>query len=128
MEENSGRIKGFSFYVVLIYSAIALVLTVNQIFGLRILGFYPVGYNYYFLAAYLPVFFLFNPAAKKDLNRIPWYDWLLFLASCASGIYLGIHALESIDSGWEYKAPLAPTVCGAILVVTCIEAVRRAGD
>jgi len=127
MEDSSGRIKDFSYYVVLIYSAFALFLTVNQIFSLRTFDFYPVGYNYYFLSVYLPIVFLFNPAMKMHANRIPWYDWVFFAVSCVSAVYLGFHALESIDGGWEYKAPLIPTICGTALLILSIEAVRRAG-
>ncbi|MFC1885706.1 TRAP transporter permease [Thermodesulfobacteriota bacterium] len=127
MEDSIGRIKGFSYYVLLIYSALALYLAVNQCFSLRLFGFYPVGYLQYFLALYLPMVFLTTPAAKRYANRIPWFDWAAFVITCISGIYLGFYALDSLDSGWEYKAPVLPTICGIALLILSIEAVRRAG-
>ncbi len=127
MEDSSGRIKGFSYYVILVYSALALFLTINQCFSLRLFGFYPVGYNYYFLSVYLPMVFLTTPAVKQYADRIPWFDWVAFVISSASGMYLGFHALESIDGGWEYHAPVIPTIFGILLLILSIEAVRRAG-
>lgn len=126
-ETQQKRVQGLSYFIVLIWSALALLLCVNQIFSLRIFGFYPVGYEYYFIGLYLPICFLIYPAMKRDTFKIPWYDWALFILCVVVSCYFGYNGLRLIDLGWEYKAPLMPTVAGGLLILLCLEAVRRTG-
>lgn len=126
-ETQQKRVQGLSYFIVFLWSALALLLCLNQVFSLRIFGFYPVGYEYYFIGLYLPICFLISPAMKRDAFKIPWYDWALFILCVVVCCYLGYNGLKIIDSGWEYKAPLVPTVAGFFLILLCLEAVRRMG-
>jgi TRAP transporter 4TM/12TM fusion protein len=125
--ETQKRLQGLPYFIVLVWSSLALLICINQVFSLRIGGFFPVGYNYYFLGLYLPICFLIYPAVKKDADRIPWYDWMIFLICFLSSVYLGFNGLNIIDLGWEYKAPLLPTIAGTMLILFSVEAIRRTG-
>jgi len=128
-EKSEGRLQGFSYVVVAIMSAIGIFVCVNQIFHLNIAGFMPIGnaYYYYILTCYLSISFLIFPGRKKDSNKVPWYDWVLFIICMMSTIYLALNAYNILTKGWEYAAPLLPTLAGAVLILLSLEGVRRAG-
>ncbi|MCK4816770.1 hypothetical protein KA005_13450, partial [bacterium] len=100
MEENTGkesekkgslRLKGFSYAVTAIMSALAILLCVNQLFHLKIAGFMPIGnaYYYYILTLYMSISFLIFSGGKRYTNKVPWFDWGLFIICIATTVYLG---------------------------------------
>ncbi|MBC8418155.1 MAG: TRAP transporter permease [Desulfobacterales bacterium] len=110
-------------------SSLGILLCINQIFHLNIGGFMPIGnaYYYYILTFYLSISFLVFPGAKKDSNRVPWYDWGLFILCIVTTLYLGLNAYNILTKGWEYVAPALPTLAGGILWLLALEGIRRTG-
>ena len=121
----------FWFYVFLLFSALLLFLSVNQMFRLNLWGFTPVdnSYLYYMLAFSLSLVFIYFPATSSaPRDRLPWYDVGLALITVVINIYLGIMGMDMISFGWEYTAPWLPTIFSVILWALVLEAVRRASD
>lgn len=128
---NGGRsrVQGFAYGLTAFISGLAILLCINQIFHLNIAGFMPIGnaYYYYILTFYLSISFLIFPAGKRYADRIPWFDWVLFIVCIADTVYLGVNAYNILTKGWEYVAPPLPTLASAILWILALEGVRRAG-
>jgi len=126
--EQETRLKGASYILSAIMSALGIIICINQIFLLKIAGFMPVAnaYFYYILTCYLSISFLIFPGRKRDNNRLPWYDWMLFIICILVTIYLGLNAYNILIKGWEYDAPFMPTLAGAVLWLLALEGVRRA--
>jgi len=121
----------FWFYLFLVFSALLLFLSVNQMFRLDTWGFSPVdnSYLYYMIAFSLPLVFIYFPAtAAAPQNRVPWYDVGLAAITVMINIYLGIIGMDIISLGWEYTGPWLPTLFSIILWALVLEAVRRASD
>lgn len=112
-----------------VISVLGTLLCINQIFHLRIAGFMPIGnaYYYYILAMYLSLVFLLFPGSKAGNVKVIWYDWILFFLCMAVNFYLGGNAYNILTKGWEYSAPILPTLAGGILWLLALEAIRRAG-
>jgi TRAP transporter 4TM/12TM fusion protein len=125
----ASRPGGAAFWAVLVLTAVGLAMTINQTFVLGILGFQPLGngFLYYLIGIFLAVAFLCFPARARDARRVPWYDWLLAVAGLGSTIYLAQHALQIINEGWEFSAPVEAMVASSIVVVLALEGVRRCG-
>ena len=121
------RIQGISFVTVVITAAIGILISINQLFQLNIAGFMPIasGYYYCILATFLSVSFLIFPARKNDRQRLPWYDWVIFVVCVGVNIYYATQSYAILTGGWEYKAPLLPTVMGFVLWALALEGVRR---
>lgn len=124
------NIKNIStpWYVVLIlmFSA-SLIIVINQVFSLRLLGFFPMGnaYNFYLVGILLGAVFIMYPATENTVNRITWSDKLLFGLSFAICFYFAHHALDIIRFGWELIAPPLPTALSVILWLLVLEGGRR---
>jgi len=127
--ENGKRLSGFSYGLTAVISTLALILCINQIFHLTILGFMPIGnsYYYYILTFYLSLSFLIFPGSKKSKKKIKWYDWVLFLCCIIITVFLGINGYNILTKGWEYSAPVLPTIASFLLWLLSLEATRRAG-
>lgn len=124
LDRNNRFWKG----VVIFFSAITLLLSINQIFNLKLFGFIPMlnEYLYYLLAFNLSLVFIIYPAVKKDdSNQIKWYDLILFFLAIAINIYLAFQSEEMIKKAWEQYAPMLPTILSVIQWGIVIEAVRR---
>ena len=128
-ERSESRIQGLSYLVAFLMSAFGILLCVNQLFHLNIAGFMPIGnaYYYYILTFYLSSSFLIFPSSKKYNNKVPWFDWVLFIITLVTTLYLGLNAYNILTKGWEYIAPPLPTLAGAILWALSLEGVRRTG-
>jgi len=127
------RIKPGSFWykIYFLFSALLILLVLNQIFRLHVLGFKPMenSYLYYIMALSMSLAFLHYPmSGTAPRDRVPWYDVALFLLTIVVNLYLGVHGLDIINLGWEYMAPATPTICSIILWALVLEAVRRATD
>ncbi|MCX5909794.1 MAG: TRAP transporter permease, partial [Deltaproteobacteria bacterium] len=125
------RLNTYWYIVFVFFSIIGIVLAVNQLFSLGLFGFAPIDTTYFYLmlAFYLSGTFLIYPATSAGAGKkLPWYDALLFLVTVTAAIYLALHGLDIIELGWEYSAPLLPTVASVLLWVLVLEAVRRSTD
>lgn len=125
MTERLGR---FWTIIALILVLSAVCISVNQLFYLKLFGFSPIfeAYLYYLLASFLPLAFLIWPARKsEDVQKVQWYDVLLFIIALVFPIYLGINGERVVLMGWETNAPMLPTVGSILLWIVILEGVRR---
>lgn len=79
----------------------------------------------------LPMAFILYPFAsskKRELpeNKVPWYDWILAVASAAPGIYIIMHydqimmRIQGVDD-----ITMIQMVLGTMLILLLLEATRR---
>lgn len=124
-----GRMKGATYAAVLTLGTLGLLMTINQVFVLRFMGFQPLGssFLYYIIGIFLAAAFLIYPMTKNARERTPVYDWLFGLIAIACTGYLGYHGLTIIEQGWDFSAPTEATVISGILLVLIIEGIRRCG-
>ncbi|MCA8866626.1 TRAP transporter permease [Halomonas sp. SBBP1] len=123
------RLEGSARWIVMGLGAVGLLMTINQTFALKLLGFYPIGnaFIYYLIGLFLSVALLIFPARKADTERLPWYDWVLAGAALGGSIYLGLNGLRMTQQGWEYFAPLEATLVATMMLLLVLEGVRRCG-
>ncbi len=83
-----------------------ILLCINQQFALRFfIGYTQLNTEYFYLliALMLPFTFLIFPGSSRaPLDRIPWYDALLFVATFAASIYLMTFIRAAASNGWEF--------------------------
>ena len=76
-------------WVLIVAAAVTILLCVNQQFSLRFFIEYTqlnTEYFYLLIALMLPFTFLIFPGSEKArLDRVPWYDVLLFVADARLG-------------------------------------------
>jgi TRAP transporter 4TM/12TM fusion protein len=126
---QKGRLSGPAYWVALALGALGLLMAMNQTFTWRLLGFEPLGnaFLYYLIGLFLAASFLVYPLRPADAQRIAWYDWVLAAAAMGACIYLGRHALEIIEQGWDFSAPIEATATSGLLLLLVLEGVRRCG-
>ncbi|MEM2575901.1 MAG: TRAP transporter large permease subunit, partial [Sulfolobales archaeon] len=75
----------------------------------------------------LPLIYLLYPARKKDINRIPWYDYLLAIISAIPPLLLHLNCVSWVYGRWYFitELPTEQFILGLIFLVTIVEAVRR---
>lgn len=115
--------------VLIVFSVLALGLAVLYIFLLKPFGFMLIetAYFYSLIAFYVSLVFIVFPASKSvPRDKTPWYDYLLFFFCLGTSIYYAFMAFDIIQKGWEFRAPLLPTLLGVGLWFLVLEAVRRA--
>ncbi|MEI2385282.1 TRAP transporter fused permease subunit [Breoghania sp. JC706] len=129
MPSPRARPAGLARLAVLGLGALGVLLALNQVFLLNLFGFQPLGnsYLYYLIGIFLSVAFLVVPARTADTGHTRWYDWLLVVLLLPACGYLGWHGLDIIQLGWEYDAPWQADLASAIVIVSALEGVRRAG-
>ena len=128
-EEGISRSLPLSWKAVLIiFSVLALVLAILQIFLLTPFGFmlFETAYYYCLIGFYVSLVFIIFPAHKKARGEIPWYDYILFFLCSGTAIYLAFMAEGIALKGWEFRAPPLPTILSLGLWLMVLEAVRRA--
>jgi TRAP transporter 4TM/12TM fusion protein len=109
-----------------------ILLCINQQFALRFLiGHTQLNTEYFYLliALMLPFTFLMFPGMPKaDLDRVPWYDVVLFVGTFASAIYLMMNIRKAAQFGWEFDgAPTGVIASGLVMWFVLLEALRRTG-
>ena len=109
-----------------------IFLCVNQQFALRFfVGFTPLNTEYYYglVLVMLPFVFLLFPGTEgAPLERVPWYDALLFALTAAASLYLMLHIRKAAELGWEFGgAPGQVVWAGYLLWALLMEALRRTG-
>jgi TRAP transporter 4TM/12TM fusion protein len=125
-------LRGTWRWVLMIATAATILLCVNQQFSLRFFIDYTqlnTEYFYLLIALMLPFTFLIFPGSEKaPLDRIPWYDLLLFLATFGSAIFLMANIRKAAALGWEFEgAPTNVIVAGLVMWFVLMEALRRTG-
>ncbi len=113
-------------------TAATILLCINQQFTLRFFVDYTqlnTEYFYLLIALMLPFTFLIFPGSETaPLDRIPWYDVVLFVATFAASIWLMAHIREAAQFGWEYAgAPNSVIAGGLVMWAVLMEALRRTG-
>ena len=117
--------------VVVAFTTIAVLLSVNQLFNFRLFIGYVIldnGYLYLLIGLLVPLVFLIFPPTKTAVrDRVPWYDVVLFFALVGVCAYFLVNSRLILSEGWEYAAPLPAIYCGFALWILILEAVRRSG-
>jgi TRAP transporter 4TM/12TM fusion protein len=125
-------LRGVWRWALIIATAITIGLCMNQQFGLRFfVGFTPLNTEYFYLLVLtmLPFTFLIFPGgAKAPLDRVPWYDAVLFVATAAASIYLMMQIRKAAELGWEFGGAPQPVIwTGYVMWAVLMEALRRTG-
>ena len=125
-------LRGAWRWALLVATAATILLCINQQFSLRFFIDYTqlnTEYFYLLIALMLPFTFLIFPGADKaSLDRIPWYDVVLFVATFCSAIFLMANIRKAAALGWEFAgAPMPVIVSGLIMWAALMEALRRTG-
>ena len=121
----------FWFTLFLVFSGFSLLVAVNKIFNLDLFGavFLDNTYMYTLLALYLSLVFPLYPiTASAPRDRVPWYDVGLFFITLTVCSYFAVNGLKITRLGWEFAAPLIPTLFSLLLWALVLEAVRRVTD
>src|SRR6478609_6075881 len=113
-------------------TAATILLCINQQFSLRFfIGYTQLNTEYFYLliALMLPFTFLIFPGGETSpLDRIPWYDIVLFIATFVCAILLMRSVRKAAEAGWEFGgAPMNVIVAGVIMWAVLMEALRRTG-
>lgn len=111
--------------VIVVFTIIGILLSINMLFYLELFGFNPIqnAYLYFILACFIPISFLMFPAKKGQ--KIKWYDFILAVLAFAILLYLALNGQRIILEGWEYNAPQYVTYASIILWGILLEALRR---
>lgn len=116
----------------IVATAITILLCINQQFNIRFfVGYTQLNTEYFYLliALMLPFTFLIFPGSETSpLDRVPWYDVVIALATCGASIWLMLNIRDAAALGWEYAgAPTSLIVAGLIMWAVLMEALRRTG-
>lgn len=119
-------------WALIVATAATILLCINQQFSLRFfIGYTQLDTEYFYLliALMLPFTFLIFPGAETSpLDRIPWYDILLFVVTVGASIELMMHVRKAAEAGWEFGgAPTSVIVAGLLMWAVLMEALRRTG-
>jgi TRAP transporter 4TM/12TM fusion protein len=125
-------LRGAWRWLLLAGTAVTIFLCVNQQFALRFfVGFTPLNTEYYYglVLVMLPFVFLIFPGTERaPLERVPWYDALLFALTAAASLYLMLHIRKAAELGWEFGgAPANVVWAGYLMWALLMEALRRTG-
>jgi TRAP transporter 4TM/12TM fusion protein len=125
-------LQGFWRWALIVATAVTILLCINQQFSLRFFINYTqlnTEYFYLLIALMLPFTFVIFPATTTaPLNRVPWYDLVLFVVTFGASLYLMSFIRAAAASGWEFGgAPQGVIVAGLIMWVVLMEALRRTG-
>jgi TRAP transporter 4TM/12TM fusion protein len=126
------KLTGAWRWLLVAMTAVTIALCINQQFTLRFfVGFTQLNTEYYYLLVLcmLPfTFVIFPGSSRARLDRVPWYDVVLFLATVASSIFLMLNVRRAAELGWEFGgAPTPVNVAGLVMWVLLMEALRRTG-
>ena len=119
-------------WLLIAFTAVTIFLCINQQFTLRFfVGYTQLNTEYYYLliVLMLPFTFLIFPGSEKaPLDRIPWYDVVLFALTVVSGIYLMLNIRTAAELGWEFNGAPQPIIwAGLAMWFILMEALRRTG-
>ncbi|KIN65654.1 TRAP transporter, 4tm/12tm fusion protein [Sulfitobacter noctilucae] len=121
--------SGAARWVIIVFTLIAIGFAINQLFNLRLGGYSLLEgmYLYVLAALFLSLTFITFRAWGPPSSKVPWYDWLLALATLVVAGYFVVTAGASLDGGWEYAPPDNAIWASIALYVLILEGTRRAG-
>ncbi len=113
-------------------AALTIFLCVNQQFVLRFfVGFTPLNTEYYYgliLVMFPFVFVIFPGTADAQLDRVTWYDILLFVVTALVSLLFILNIRKAAELGWEFNAaPQNLVWAGYVMWALLMEALRRTG-
>ena len=124
-------LKGIWRTLFLTFTAVGVLLSVNQIYNLKMFAEVVIldnSYLYLLLGIFFSIVFLIFPAtAKSSREVIPWYDYVFFATALAISCYFSWNGLRSLEEGWEYDSPTEPVVLAFFMWALIMEGARRAG-
>src|SRR5262245_60746883 len=95
-------------------TAATIGLCINQQFTLRFfVGYTQLNTEYYYLLILLMLpftFLIFPGSSRAPLDRVPWYDVVLFLTTVAAALILMFNVYKAAQLGWEFGG--APSIFG----------------
>src|SRR5215813_13970703 len=120
-------LRGAWRWALVVATAAVILLCINQQFSLRFfIGYTQLNTEYFYLliALMLPFTFLIFPGTEKaPLDRVPWYDALLFAVTAGSALYLMFNVRKAAELGWEFGGAPAPVIgAGLVMWVLLMEA------
>jgi len=125
------KLKGFWGTIFAVFTGIAVVLGINQMFNLGFgIGLVLIEPRYFYLltALLLPLVFVAFPATKAGSKEsVPWYDALLALITFVVLLYFVWEANRILEEAWEYSAPNVAIALSCLLWLLIIEIGRRTG-
>ncbi|WP_209426539.1 TRAP transporter fused permease subunit [Pararhodobacter sp. SW119] len=116
--------------IVAVTTAAGVLLSVNQLFNLQLIGFALLDPQYLYILSLLFLFitFLTFPAWKTaPMDRVPWYDLVLALASIVVVGYFVANSERALMRGWEYGAPQTAFYFSVAFWLLILEGARRTG-
>ncbi len=113
-------------------AALTIFLCVNQQFVLRFfVGFTPLNTEYYYgliLVMFPFVFAIFPGTSSASLDRVEWYDAVLFVVTVAVSLLFMMNIRSAAELGWEFNAaPQRLVWAGYVMWALLMEALRRTG-
>ncbi|TAJ39165.1 MAG: TRAP transporter permease [Reyranella sp.] len=119
-------------WMLIAFTAITIFLCINQQFTLRFfVGFTPLNTEYFYLLIFcmLPfTFVIFPGSGKASVDRVAWYDVVLFVGTAAAALYLMINIRKAAELGWEFGDPPQSIIwTGFFMWAVLMEALRRTG-
>ena len=107
-------------WALVVATAVTILLCINQQFSLRFfIGYTQLNTEYFYLliALMLPFTFLIFPGTESaPLDRIPWYDILLFVATFACAILLMRSVRKAAEAGWEFGGAPTPVIVAGVIM------------
>ncbi len=114
-----------------VFTLLGVALAVNQFFNL---GFFIDRtildnlYQYALIALFVSFTFIMLPATKRaSPDKVPLYDWVLFIATLLVAGFFMLKNQEILDKGWEFGAPDYVIYPSYVFWFIMLEATRRAG-
>ncbi|MSP30545.1 MAG: TRAP transporter fused permease subunit [Acetobacteraceae bacterium] len=125
-------LKGVWRWTLIVLSGFTIFLCINQQFALRFFVDYtPLNTEYFYLLilCMLPFTFLIFPgSAKASVEKVAWYDGVLFFLTAAASVCLMVHIRKAAELGWEFGgAPELVVWVGYFMWFVLMEALRRTG-
>lgn len=119
-------------WALIVATAATVLLCINQQFALRFfVGYTQLNTEYFYLLILLmlPFAFVIFPGGRRaPLDRVPWYDAVLFAVTIASALYLMINIRRAAEFGWEFDGAPKPVIwAGYAMWALLMEALRRTG-
>ena len=115
--------------IILLLTFFGCLVTINQVFNIGILNFYPVSNSFLYLliAFFQPISFLLFPINKYYKNKILFIDAMAATTIFCIGLYFSFYSERILMNGWDIEAPILPTVLSALLIILSLESLRRTG-
>jgi TRAP transporter 4TM/12TM fusion protein len=119
-------------WALIVATAATIFLCINQQFNLRFfVGFTQLNTEYFYILilCMLPfTFVLFPGSPRAPLDRVSWYDGVLFVATIAVSAFLMLNIRRAAELGWEFGgAPMPVVAAGLVMWAALMEALRRTG-